>query len=526
MFNADFYPTPEDVVHQMILGLDLKDKFVLEPSAGSGNILKILKQYGAKTLACESNKDLAEITKTKCDKFLKNDFIKVEPVEISHINYIIANPPFSNAVTHIQHMWEVCPDGCEIITLANAESIKNDYSYSRKSLKQLIQDHGSYINLGNCFSESERKTDVEIVLIKLFKPKLESEFEFEGYFDLAEDYEQQSNGIMQYNEVRDIVNRYVGAVKMYNSVMDSSKEINDLMSPINNNHPIIFGSFQKDSRGDFVSISRDTFKKELQKNAWKTIFARLNMQKYVTQSVMSDINKFVEQQINVPFTMNNVYKMIEMVIGTRGDRMNRVLVEAFEKICSYARENSTAGNERDSWKTNSNYKVNKNFIKPYITEVDWNGEFKIRYNSSDELDDINKALCFLTGNKFEDLLSIQQFFGYRYKLKVGKKYLNSYHNFSNKFEEIEKRQKDLLEVGTITEIEDSGVFEFGKWYEWGFFMFKGFKKGTGHFKFIDDNVWYQFNKQVSEIKGWRLPSKTDDKTTGKERTKKTELEIY
>jgi hypothetical protein len=46
--------------------------------------------------------------------------------------------------------------------------------------------------------------------------------------------------------------------------------------------------------------------------------------------------------------------------------------------------------------------------------------------------------------------------------------------------------------------------EFGKWYSWGFFDFKGFKKGTMHFKFQDPNLWALFNNNIGRIKGYPL----------------------
>ena len=39
MFNKDFYPTPKEVIMQMIDGINLNEKVVLEPSAGKGNIV-------------------------------------------------------------------------------------------------------------------------------------------------------------------------------------------------------------------------------------------------------------------------------------------------------------------------------------------------------------------------------------------------------------------------------------------------------------------------------------------------------
>ena len=49
---------------------------------------------------------------------------------------------------------------------------------------------------------------------------------------------------------------------------------------------------------------------------------------------------------------------------------------------------------------------------------------------------------------------------------------------------------------------------WGEWTEWGYFRIKGFKKGTMHFEFLDENIWMEFNRRIAKIKGWALPKKT------------------
>lgn len=57
--NPDFYPTPNEVIEQMMLGEDYVGKTVLEPSAGSGNIVKWLQRNGScnvgKFVQCYNN---------------------------------------------------------------------------------------------------------------------------------------------------------------------------------------------------------------------------------------------------------------------------------------------------------------------------------------------------------------------------------------------------------------------------------------------------------------------------------------
>ncbi len=490
-FGPDFYPTPRSVIEEMCHGLNLKGKNVLEPSSGSGSIIEVLKQYGAKTIACEKHPDLSEIVKTKCDNFLKHDFMEVDSTEVSHIDFIIANPPFSNADRHILHMWKVAPAGCTIISLCNFETINNGYTSGRKDLARLIKDFGSWVNLGNCFSEADRKTDVEVALIKLFKPKSDNDTEFEGYFDLSEEYEHQENGLMQHSEIREIVSRYVGAVKMFNEVEEASSKINDLIKPINSHSRISFGGFESSNNSSYA-ITRDDFKKKLQKSAWKSVFNRLNMQKYVTKGVMENINKFVEQQVNVPFTLANIYKMIEMILGTHGDRMQRVIVEAFDKITQHHSDNRCGV---EGWKTNDCFMVNRRFILPGIIHIEWDCKMGLGYYSHDNnaIEELTKALCFLTGRSYDSIGSLYEFM----------------QNFQTIEEYGLKSQKAIHR-------------EFGQWYEYGFLKIKGYKKGTIHCEFLDEKVWEQFNIAAVKAKGWQLPSTTKHKY----RAKEAGVEIY
>lgn len=468
MFNKDFFPTPTDVINSMLFGVDIQNKVILEPHGGKGNIVDYLKDNGVKeVISCEKNDDLRKMLSSKC-RIVKSDFLELKKDEVSHINCIIANPPFSCEETHILHMWDIAPDGCEIITLCNNSMYENSRYNYRLSIKKIVEEFGNYTFLGDVFSNAERKTGVEIGLIKLYKPKRESENEFEGYFDENDEIEEQGNGIMPFNELRNIVNRYVGAVNLFNSAMESANQINEMIKPINGFSSICFGAFQSNNQ-----IDRETFKKELQKSAWKAVFNKLDMGKYVTTTVMADINKFVETQTKVPFTMSNIKKMFEMIVGTHDDRMNRILVESFDTICGFSEDNKLA---LETWKTNSGYMVNRRFIHPYIVDkYSWSSKNKVyvHWDRGDKVDDIAKALCNLTGVKYETIPR-----------------LYTHCNSNN--------------------------FEYGQWHEWGFFRIRGYKKGTMHFEFIDEDVWYKFNQAVAKIRGYNLPKQTN---TGKKSKK-------
>ena len=467
-FNRDFYPTPDDVIVKMLCVSDINGKIILEPSAGQGNIVDYLKANGAKqVVACELNDKLRKIVASKCE-VIGDDFMKLQADRISHIDMIIMNPPFSQAAEHIIHAWEIAPDGCEIISLCNSNTL-NDYYYGSKKqkIKELIKDYGGSEILGDVFKMAERETNVSVAVVRLYKP-MKDGLEFSNYFtDEADEPEMVGNGIIQYNFVRDCVNRYVAAVSKFDDVMAASKEINDLTNGIGG-CSVEFGAHSYN--GD--TITREFFKKDLQKSAWKWIFNKFHLEKFTTAKVMDEINKFVELQQNTPFTMKNIYKMVGMIVASSNDIMMQALNDAFDMICSFSADNSTAG---EKWRTNSNYMINRKFIMPYICSVGWSIDnhvsLTLEYRHTDKVNDIAKVLCFLTGTDFDKIPDLRDF--------VNNKRLN-----------------------------------WGEQYQWGFFKIRCYKKGTMHFEFVDEDVWYKFNTTVAKSRGWQLPQTVRTKKGG------------
>lgn len=488
--NPDFYPTPVEVIEQMMMGEDIIGKTILEPSAGSGNIVDWLKNNGAgEVIACENDHTLLKILRGKCD-ILAEDFLTVTSEQVSHIDYIVMNPPFSQDARHILHAFDIAPAGCTIIALCNSSSVNPGYRDTKEEqrLQEAIDLYGQSDYLGECFSSAERRTNVHVAVVKLYKPG-EGASEFDGYFFSAVDEDQANvegkEGIMQYNLVRELVGRYVTAVKLFDETLAAAQKINEAARcPEAGEYdyiPIKFTTVSSD--GHSKEVSHQQYKKALQKYYWRIIFKKLHMEKYATKQLREQINKFIETQIHVPFTMHNIYRVIDMVIQTNGQRMNKAMEEAFDLICSLSAENSTAG---EHWKTNANYMVNRKFIVNYMCEG-YNSYGTDKYGRSckqayptlyfgyhdshrSDLEDVCKALCHLTGRNYDNI-------------------------------------EPLANHGARSSWSNDGE-EWGQWFVWGFFRCKAFKKGTMHFEFLDEDVWFKFNYEVAKLKGWALPKKT------------------
>lgn len=483
MFNADFYPTPDNVIYQILDDLELNNKTVLEPSAGKGNIIDVLHKMGATVLCCENDPDLSLIASSKA-KLIAHDFLSVESHQVSHIDYIVMNPPFSSYDQHINHAWDIAPEGCEIIALCNWETLHKTHLRSRRILKTTIDNYGYAINLGDCFSTSERRTGVEIGLIRLSKPGQSADFG--DYFtDEDDESEKQENGLMSYNAVREIVQRYVNAVKLYDDVLENAVKMNGLTNGIGVSD-IVFTCSQ-----DKAQVSREEFAKELQKKSWTWVINKMNLKKYSTRGLTNDINKFVEQQTSMKFTMKNIYRMLDAIVQTTGQRMDKALLEVFDTLTQHYHENRW---NVEGWKTNSHYLVNKKFIKPYLVSVGYSGGIDYSFGQkSEELEDMVKALCFLSGENYDEQISFYQRLNSNVFENDGSyKIVNS----SWDVDRFEENNPEWKRVKRPT---------FGEWFDWGFFEVKVFKKGTGHFKFKDEKVWGLFNQQIARIKGFPLP---------------------
>ena len=484
LFNRDFYPTPVEVIEQMLSMSDIAGKIVLEPSFGSGNIVKYLNEHHAQeVLGCEINDRLRAAASGV--NVIGRDFFELTSIDVSHIDMIVMNPPFSNEEAHILHAFDIAPDGCEIISLCNSSLLGSSYNQKRQRVNSLIDLYGHSESLGDVFREAERKTDCMVSVIRLYKPG-SGKNEFDGYFtDEVDEPEAQGDGLITYNFVRECVNRYVAAIGKLDGALAAAEEINNLTSAFGFDY-IKLGAFRT-TGGNNDSLTKDQFRKALQKRAWKWIFAKFEMSAFVTTNVMEKINAFVERQSSIPFTMKNIYRMVEMIYGTREQIMQQVVMDAFDTICQYSDDNVTYVGEK--WKTNSAHMINKRFIVPNICAYDNYGRKEpyvyLNWSRDSKIDDIVKALCYITGRPYQ------------------------WKERGDDGRELTCRNRTLYEF--VHQIQ----MEWGEWYDWSFFRIKGYKKGTMHFEFQNEETWAMFNQAVAKVRGWELPANVKVKKGGK-----------
>lgn len=480
MFDKEFFPTPVEVIEMM--GFDSANKICLEPSSGKGDIIDYLFKHGAKSVLCvEKNKDLANISAAK-GELIGNDWLEITADKISHVQLIVMNPPFSNADEHINHAFDIAPDGCEIFALCNWETISNVRGWGRNKLTEKIRNYGIATELGEVFKKAERTTGVNVGLVKLFKPITDSDSQFDGFFLDEDDEDRGSEGLIKFNEVRQVVNVYVNAVKAFDTIEQLVTKLNKDTNYIGMRN--IAFTFQQDSEKHHLT-TKEAYIKNLQKQSWNYIIDKFNLRKFTTSEMAKDINNFVEKQQKYPFTMKNIYHMMDMIIQTRGQQFQKALVLAVDQLTMHVKENRFGV---EGWHTNSGHMINEKIIIPNMFERGWNNasyvEVWYRSHYKDRLDDLVKVLCLNEGVDY-----------------------SFYNGYSESIENgIVKKHAKPTGISSL-QINGSRHFNTSEWYEWGFFEFKAFYKGTMHLKFKDRKVWERLNRAYAETKGFNLPEK-------------------
>lgn len=476
LFDEEFFPTPASVIEKMLEPYQYKGgadrygrpyytiggKTILEPSAGKADILDFLKEAGAKSsklYACELNPDLQHIVQQKGYRVLAGDFLQYQGDYF--FDLIIGNPPFSNGDEHLLKAWEIMEEG-DIVFLLNAETVLNPYSQRRKYLAKLIEDHGSYEVLGDVFRTAERRTGVNVALVRLQKKaagkRLDFTFESKGSEQHFEFDEQTiHNAVARQDAVSNMLLQYAHLKEAFTEYLKAREKL------------AFYGQGLTDKRGGMLELAHGTsgqdnkerynnFCDESKMEVWKMLIRKLGIERYMTNEVQKNFNRFIQGQGGYDLTKENIQQLIQMLLENSGSILEKAVVDVFDLFTAYHKDNRL---HVEGWKTNAAWKVNRKVILPAFLSSAWSSHYSANHNRWSEYGDIDRVMCYLTGKRYEDLKEGRLDESIR-KVKVG----------------------------------DSGL------YESEFFSFRCYKKGTLHITFKDPFLWQEFNMRATKGKMW------------------------
>jgi hypothetical protein len=478
MFNNGFYPTPRHVVDLMVkpYASEMHKWAVLEPSAGKGDILDAIAENPKErwnnpykvprkhVYAIEIEPELVYILQEKGYRVISNDFLTFE--NRYHFDLILMNPPFSNGDEHLLKAWEVLESG-HICCLLNAETINNPCTRTRELLGKIIADNGAAEYLGDCFRTAERRTGVNVALVRLEKTSGKTRFDFGfakgGRVDISGEI-QAGNEIALNDKLGAYIRAYEKTCGSFIGYLKAREEVK-----------LFAGSFlDKDNLQNLIATAEkepgltsqyNSFVDELKRHAWFEILAKLDIEKYLTNGIRQNFNSFKENQGAMELSRENIRQFIIFLAQNRGAIMDTAITDVFDTFTKFYEENRC---HVEGWKTNSQWKVNRKVILPWYIEMSYSSHYSINHRKWDEFADIDKVMCYITGKQYPD---------YSKRDESGGIVL-------------------LKDAISRVRIGDSSL------HESEFFSFRCYKKGTLHLYFRDEWLWAEFNQRACKGKNW------------------------
>ncbi len=170
------------------------------------------KEYKFDIDCIEIDQNLQHILKGRDYRVVHNDFLTYETWK--EYDAIIMNPPFSNGCKHLLKALEMqSRNGGIVVCLLNAETLKNPCTKERLDLQRKLTEYNAKIEfIQDAFLEAERKTGVEIALVKVQLPEVKREsFIIEGLrkTQAKREFEETENTqLIDSDFFKGIVNQY------------------------------------------------------------------------------------------------------------------------------------------------------------------------------------------------------------------------------------------------------------------------------------------------------------------------------
>lgn len=530
-----YYPTPKALADEMVCRLDRdKIRYILEPSAGMGALCKAISRRGYRDRWSRKNNfeiDCIEIDpqmranllyifskdyrqnishkEHELDNSRRYDEVRPdsEREELAHLreelqsvdaavrvvhddfltfqtkrryDAIIMNPPFDHGDLHLLHALDLMQGGGQIVCLLNAETIRNPYTNSRKLLLQKLDEYEAEIEYRTAAfmtAETERKTDVEVALIRVTIPEAEHH---SVLFDMLQKAKEQKQSEVDPQElttvkgtIENMIEQYETEIRLGVAFINEYFAIRPYISTsYNSDDPygrssILTLSVGKDSNY-LQSIDVNDFAKCVRRKYWSAFFDNKEFTGMLTSNLRKDFSNTVDEMANYEFSMFNIQQVLAQMQAQLTRGVEETIMALFEKLTSehtWYPECQKNIHYYNGWKTNKAHKVGKKCIIPE------NGFCSAwYYGSSRELD---KHKCY------EILSDLEKALNY---LDCGE---TSEYN---------------LEFAIQTAIE-SGLTKVACKY----FTVVFYKKGTCHITFTCQSVIDKLNIFAGRRKGWLPP---------------------
>lgn len=508
MFGHQFYPTPPHLAG-LIKGI-VTERFkgrealcILDPSAGRGDLLDQFKVrgYGMRLLACEIDPDLRSVLEGKGHVIVHHDFLTFPGM--AGVDAIVMNPPFDKGAEHVLHAWRVLPPGGLLVAVLNAETLrKTSVSPVRRALAEVVNANGKAEDIGTPFRDAARKTSVECVLITIEKPDAATGF-WDSFRPEMRREEGQEGAPLAQGELAfaDPVEAKVASFEAALRIIEQSvKGLRRAASYLEgvfdaenggvryDKPERIFDDILRSLSGDLSMVGKGkncpanmgTCTEWATIKAWNTVVqANDSVMSMIPSSLKNELSAKLGGYQRMAYTASNIRQMMEMFYTAGPEVGKEIILNAFKLMTFYNAKNRMA---EKAWKTNDAYKVREKFIMSGWIRPGYNAVYA-NYHSEHEMNDIDRAMCLLTGKRME-----------RKYDPVKREYVSGILTIREALD-MQAPQGEAVESEFFRLVKYAGV-------------------GSVHVTFKYKGLWQDFNQAVARYNKW-LPDETNGNNTGR-----------
>lgn len=490
--TSEFYPTPQSLVEKMLEGIDWRFVHtILEPSAGKGDILREIakkedrhKDFDVDCIEIDANlrqilkynfsderekairyrqDDVKEKYNSETRKYefetaenrmewynlkeeLKTFFKK--GIHIVHDNFltytpykkydlIIMNPPFSNGDKHLLKALQIQKKGGNIICLLNAETLYNPYTESRRELVRQLKEYGAEVEyIDNAFISAERKTGVEVALIKVAIPQAEEQSDIYEHMKKAEQMEDVFDDVTDL-EVTDYIKaaivRFNVEVKAGLELIRQFRALKPFMTKSFGNEP-----YDKDCilrltdtyDRSYSDVSINDYLRATRLKYWRALLSNDKFTSKLTSTLQTEYRERVAKLADYDFTEFNISTLVTEMNAQIKTGIEDEIIKMFDRLTAehtWYPECQKNKHYYNGWKTNKAHKIGKKVIIPHRGIFSEYSDRLYAHDARGTLEDIERILNFLDGGMTMEIDSwrmIENAFNQRITKNIRCKYFN------------------------------------------------------------------------------------------------------
>lgn len=450
---------------------------VLEPSAGKGDICDYIRGQDHRDRldidTIEIEPDLQAALKGKGYKVVFNDFLDFRTEK--QYDLILANFPFSEGDQHIQKAINLQErNGGSLVCLVNAETIKNPHSNLRKAIVKKLEEHGASIEyLNGEFTNAERKTNVEVALIRVTLSEVKDTILLEKIkkenVDVGEDAEHIE--LVDSNPIKSLIARFKFECRIGNSIISEYFSLKPYMSEnakkTEYDHALIELKIEGASQDRSSCIN--SYVKGAREKYWKLLLRNESFSNRYTSNILEELNRKITELRDCDFNEFNIEELEKELNSKISSGIESTILKLFDDMSfqhSWYPEQKDNIHYFNGWKSNKAHYINKKVILPIngFSSYSWKGGELDTWRIKERMQDMVKVFNWL-GGKLSETLSL-----------VGK---------------------------TVDEANKNAVY---KNIDFFYFTATFYKKGTCHIQFKDLELLKKFNIFGSQRKGWLPPN--------------------